>query len=148
MKVKSRLTVSNEIPTGSMADIAFLLIVFFMVTTTFSARRGIDFRLPEQKPHQENTEDDFAKLEATYIRVDPSGRITVDDTPMNLEEIQGYILAKLEINPKKFVIMQTDREASYGDMVNILDELKQAEVENIVIPSKQDIDDWADMGFF
>lgn len=43
---KSLLVVSGAIPTSSMADIAFLLIIYFMVTTTFAATRGLDFRLP------------------------------------------------------------------------------------------------------
>ena len=38
---------SDEIPTSSMADIAFLLIVYFMVTATFAATRGLDFALPK-----------------------------------------------------------------------------------------------------
>ncbi len=46
MKFK-RGQVDDEIPTASMADIAFLLIIYFMVTTTFAATRGIDFSLPQ-----------------------------------------------------------------------------------------------------
>jgi len=42
-----RRDVSDEIPTSSMADITFLLIIFFMVTSTFAATRGLDFALPK-----------------------------------------------------------------------------------------------------
>ena len=40
-----------EIPTASMADIAFLLIIFFMVTAVFSATKGLDFALPKEEQH-------------------------------------------------------------------------------------------------
>ena len=48
MRIK-RNNVDEEIPTSSMADIAFLLIIYFMVTTTFAATRGIDFSLPQEE---------------------------------------------------------------------------------------------------
>ena len=47
MKKNVLRKVTDEIPTSSMADITFLLIVYFMVTTTFAATRGLDFALPK-----------------------------------------------------------------------------------------------------
>ena len=48
MKIKRNLP-SSDIPTASMADIAFLLIIFFMVTSVFSATKGLDFTLPKEE---------------------------------------------------------------------------------------------------
>ena len=46
MKIKKK-TIGSEIFTGSMADVSFLLIIYFMITSAFSANRGLDFALPE-----------------------------------------------------------------------------------------------------
>jgi len=138
MIFKQRTKVDEEIPSSSMADIAFLLIIFFMVTTVFSAQKGIDFNLPKEE--KEAVED--KEVEAVHIVVDEFSRITVDGNPMNLNEIQAYLKPKLEINKKKFVILQTHDDATYGDMMDVLDELKQAEVVNIALPTKEEIASW------
>ncbi len=82
---------SVEIPTASMADIAFLLIIFFMVTTVFSATKGLDFKLPKDEDEPLETET----IEAVYIKVMPGGGVLVDQQPMNLDQILPYLQPKL-----------------------------------------------------
>ncbi|MXZ36946.1 MAG: biopolymer transporter ExbD, partial [Holophagales bacterium] len=77
----------DEIPTSSMADIAFLLIVFFMVTTTFTATRGLDFALPEDDDDPPVVE----KEESVLIEVKPNGELIVDQEPIQLHEIIPYL---------------------------------------------------------
>ena len=141
MKLKGT-TVSDEIPTSSMADIAFLLIIYFMVTTSFSATRGLDFGLP--KDDQQTPE--IQKEEAVHIQVQPGGVLMVDNKPMRLEQVLEYLKPKLTNNPMKPVIIQTDPQAHYGNMVTVLDELRQGkekigiEVRNISIPTRREIE--------
>ena len=137
MKFQQRSKAEEEIPSSSMADIAFLLIIFFMVTTVFSAQKGIDFNLPKDEPDKIEEE-----TEAIHIIIDQFSRITIDGNPVNLAEIRPYVREKLDINPKKFVILQTDDDATYGDMMDVMDELKQADVINIALPTKAEIGDW------
>ncbi|HKI86320.1 MAG TPA: biopolymer transporter ExbD [Thermoanaerobaculia bacterium] len=137
-----RETVSDEIPTSSMADIAFLLIIYFMVTTTFAATRGLDFALPknEQNPPVVEKED------SVLIEIRPSGQLIVDRKPMQLSQVLDYIKPKLERNPMKPVIIKPDPDAPYGDMVDVFDELRQAdkkigiEIKNISIPTEREIE--------
>ena len=74
---------SDEIPTSSMADIAFLLIVYFMVTATFAATRGLDFALPKD----DDTPPIVKKEESVLIEIKYTGDIVVDQKPMQLAEI-------------------------------------------------------------
>lgn len=134
---KQRNKASQEVPSSSMADIAFLLIIFFMVTTVFSSQKGIDFGLPKEEKSNE-----YEPKEAVHIVVEASGRILVDQNPLNASDIQSYILPKLAVNPTKPVILQTDQDASYGDMVQVLDQLKLADVKNIALPTREDIASW------
>lgn len=131
----------DEIPTSSMADIAFLLIVFFMVTTTFTATRGLDFALPED-------DDDppvIEREESVLIEVMPNGELIVDQDPMQLHEIIPYLKPKLERNPKKPVIIRPDIATPYRYMVQVYDELRQgedhglAEPINISVPTQREI---------
>lgn len=131
----------EEIPTSSMADIAFLLIIYFMVTTTFAATRGLDFALPED----EDQPPEIEKEESVLIEIRPSGDIVVDGKPMELSELLDYLKPKLERNPLKPVIIRPDPEAPYGYMVDVFDELRQGEekgieVRNISIPTQREID--------
>jgi len=110
-----------------MADIAFLLIIFFMVTTTFAMTRGLDFELPKKEKIPEEVE----REEAVYIRVLPDGTYEVDGRPMRLSEILSYLAPKLINWPDKPVMIHTEPEAIYESMLAVYDKLRQANEENV-----------------
>jgi biopolymer transport protein ExbD len=126
-----RRVVPAEIPTASMADVAFLLIIFFLVASFYSVTRGIQFSLPKTEEEALTAEPEAAVL----IEVAADGALTVDGRPMALTAVQGYLQPKLERNPTKSVILQTSLEAPYHAMTDVFDELRQAGVENLVIPT-------------
>jgi len=148
LNIKKR-EVESEIFTGSMADISFLLIIFFMVTSVFSATRGLDFSLPE-----ESTQTPEIKQEDSIdVEVTATGGLQVDGKPLALEELLPYVADKLRQNPDKPVILRTDPEATYGDMIRVFDELRQADEKmgikkmNISIPTQREIQNiWSLLG--
>jgi biopolymer transport protein ExbD len=135
----------SEIPTSSMADIAFLLIIFFMVTAVFSATKGLEFKLPKDDkapPEQE---------EAVFIKVGADGSVLVDCKEMDLDEILPYLEPKLLRNPEKPVILYTDANAAYQDMISVYDVLGKPDVtkpeygykvKNISVPTQSEIQDY------
>jgi biopolymer transport protein ExbD len=137
-----------EIPTASMADIAFLLIIFFMVTAVFASTKGLELKLPvEEEPSQAEGE------EAVFIQVFSDGSISVDCRPMQPEEILPYLFPKLSRNPEKPVIVYAQPDAEYAHLVNVYDVLvqgkdvpewqqQQLKVKNISIPTQSDIQDY------
>jgi biopolymer transport protein ExbD len=141
MKLKKE-SVSDEIPTASMADIAFLLIIYFMVTTTFAATRGLDFSLPQDDESQPLVE----KEESVLIEIEAGGVLMVDGNQMKLGDVLDYLKPKLERNPMKPVIIRPRENAEYGYMVDVFDELRQApkkigmEIKNVSIPTQREID--------
>ncbi len=140
MKFEKRV-ISDEIPTASMADITFLLIIFFMVTSTFAATRGLDFAIPKEDKNPPQIE----KEEAVLIAIHPGGALEVDGKPMQLGQILDYLRPKLERNQTKPVIIRPDPDAAYGDMVRVYDLLRRGkeegvEVRNISIPTQREID--------
>jgi biopolymer transport protein ExbD len=141
--------IESEIFTGSMADISFLLIIYFMVTSVFSATRGLDFALPEesQNPPEIKQEDSIDVL------VGADQTIRVDGAVLPLEQLLPYVAEKLKQNPDKPVILRTEPEATYGQMITVFDELRQApdkigmDIKTISIPTQREIQNiWSLLG--
>jgi biopolymer transport protein ExbD len=123
MQIKKK-TIASEIFTGSMADISFLLIIYFMITSAFSTDRGLDFALPEETDTPEIKQED-----AIEVHVMPGGAIEVDKKDLPMDGLLPYILEKLQQNPDKPVILRTDPDATYGDMISVFDLLRRANEE-------------------
>ena len=138
----NRSKVSDEIPTSSMADIAFLLIIYFMVTTTFTATRGLDFAPPKEDDNPPVIE----KEDSVLIEIRSDGSLVVDQRPLPLGELIEYLKPKLERNPAKPVIIRPDPTSPYGAMVDVMDELRQGkekglkEEVRISLPTQREID--------
>jgi biopolymer transport protein ExbD len=135
MKIVRR-EIPVEIPTASMADVAFLLIIFFLVASFYSVTRGIQFSLPRHDEAALTAEPDAAVL----IEIAASGALTVDNRAMRLDELQRYLLPRLQRNPTKSVILQTSLDADYRHMTDVFDELRQAGVHNLVIPTSTELE--------
>jgi len=123
MNIKKK-DIASEIFTGSMADISFLLIIYFMITSAFSATRGLDFALPEETDTPEIKQEDSIE-----VHVLPGGAIEVDKKDIPIDGLLPYVLEKLQQNPEKPVILRTDPDATYGDMISVFDRLRRANEE-------------------
>jgi biopolymer transport protein ExbD len=124
--------VTAEIPTASMADIAFLLIVFFLVTTTMNQDKGLSLHLPpvaETKEVREknicnvwiNAQDQIAFYENEQLTMVP------------LQNLRAGIEQRLAANDKLIVSLKAERQASYRIFVDVLDELKLSGAKRISI---------------
>ena len=135
MKI-ARRQLPAEIPTASMADVAFLLIIFFLVASFYSVTRGIQFSLPKHDEAALTAEPEAAVL----IEIAANGALTVDNRAMPLAELQAYLRPKLQRNPTKAVILQTSLDAAYQHMTDVFDELRQSGVQNLVIPTSAELE--------
>jgi biopolymer transport protein ExbD len=134
----------SEIPTSSMADIAFLLIIFFMLTAVFTSSRGLEFANPKDDPNDLNVQPE----EAIHIKIVGEGQFLVDKQRMTLEEMGGYVQSKMEQNPAKPVIIQTEPDVPYYVMIDVFDLLRYLDVKNVSIPTKSDVERWKKFGVF
>lgn len=134
MKIRRRV-IPVEIPTASMADVAFLLIIFFLVASFYSVTRGIQFSLPKHDEAALTAKPEAAVL----IEIASNSALTVDSRRMALADLKGYIGPKLQRNPTKSVILQTALEAPYQAMTDVFDELRQIGVRNLVIPTSTEL---------
>jgi biopolymer transport protein ExbD len=135
MKI-ARRELQVEIPTASMADVAFLLIIFVLVASFYSVTRGIQFSLPKHDEAALTAEPEAA----TLIEIASDGALTVDSRAMPLDQLRGYLEPRLQRNPTRSVILQTSLDAPYQAMTDVFDELRQVGVQNLVIPTSTELE--------
>tara|TARA_B100001146_G_C16130747_1_gene412284 strand:- start:479 stop:877 length:399 start_codon:yes stop_codon:yes gene_type:complete len=118
----------DEVNSSSMADIAFLLLVFFLVTTTISMDKGISLVLPA-----EGNEMEVNQKNIVNILINESGKILVDEKPRMMSEMKSLIERKIGNNPNVIFSVQTHPRTKYQDYISLLDELKKAKATKISI---------------
>lgn len=115
----------GEIPTSSMADIAFLLLIFFLVTTIFDEEKGLSIVLPETE-----SEVDVSQRNVLHLGIQPNGIVEVrrGESPqiqqVNAREIAAIWRLEVSQNPNLIAAVKTAPGAPYRYMVDVLDQLQ------------------------
>jgi biopolymer transport protein ExbD len=112
----------SEIPSSSMADVAFLLLVFFLVTTTIDMQKGMSIILPED-------ESDFVKLppeNLSNVLINEYGAVLLDNEPVEISEIREIIVRKMEENPNLVVSLKAVRKTKYKSYIKVFSQLREA----------------------
>ncbi len=140
MIIKKRREV-DEINSSSMADIAFLLLVFFLVTTTIDPGEGLTMILPpyESDPSPRNAD------EIVKILVRANGQVLMADEIMGINQIEqnarNEVLKFQQTNPpgpdgklkQPIFVVETAEKAKYQVFLKVLDQLKLAECKKISV---------------
>ncbi len=126
MHFKRTVKVESQIPTGSMGDIVFLLLIFFMATTIFKLEEGLTVNLPRAEAGKR-----VQREKITHVWVDIHGRITIDDKYLSMQAIQGVLARKLRENPQLLVGLNADAGLSYDYIDNVLMQLRKANAINV-----------------
>ncbi len=108
-----------EIPTASMADIAFLLIIFFMTTSIFARDKGLKLVLPEK-----GTEVKVKTTHLMKISINDKGEIFVGDQPTSLPELRPQIEQRLASDTMLVIYIKTHQDAPYERMIEVFDLVK------------------------
>lgn len=128
MLLEKRKGHPNEIPTSSLADIAFLLLVFFLVTTTIDMDKGLSLVLPAPGEEKEIPKENISNL-----LINAAGNIMLDEEPINMADIRISVKRKMNENPNLIFSIKTDRQTDYQVFVSVLDQLKMANATRISI---------------
>ncbi|MDD3643518.1 MAG: biopolymer transporter ExbD [Candidatus Krumholzibacteria bacterium] len=130
MKIGTRQKVQNTIPTASMADIIFLLLIFFMVTTIFKMEEGLPISLPRA---ESGTELEREKL--MHVWADRFSRISINDKLVRVDNIDAIVSKRFEENRSLIVAFNVDRRTKYDLVSQIMDQLKEANAVNVTFVS-------------
>ncbi len=124
--------VSDEIPSSSMADIAFLLLIFFLVTTTFPKDKGLQLVLPEQGETQE-----VSLKNVLHIIVQPTGEVVIkrgesqQEQRVRADALKSIWRQDVADNPNLIASVNTHPDAPYRMMIDVLDALQAAGADRV-----------------
>ncbi|MGD9548455.1 MAG: ExbD/TolR family protein [Candidatus Krumholzibacteriia bacterium] len=120
----------GEITMASTSDVAFLLLIFFIVTTIFAAEQGLTLVLPgKQKDKSDSVKVKESNIATLFVHADNS--VTLDNKPIVINQIKNTIEDRIFANPKLVVLLKVHPDANYGYMVACLDELKLANATKV-----------------
>lgn len=130
MKIEKNIKATNQIPTGSMADIIFLLLIFFMVTTIFKLEEGLPISLPRAE-----TGSELDRESLIHIWADRFNRVSINDKLVRVENINDVIAASFVENPMLVVAFNVDHRTKYNVVSEIMEQLKDANAVNVTFVS-------------
>jgi len=127
---------SDEIPSSSLADIAFLLLIFFMVTTVFRTDRERDIIWPEAEATEKIDEK---KKNILNIWVERGGAIYMNDQPYTMDQVSEVVAPLYADSDRRLVIsIRGDREVPYSTMDQLQSELVAAGVVRVVFATEME----------
>jgi len=134
IQFRKKTRLSQEIPTGPMADISFLLIIFFMVSTVFVVYRGF----PVDLPGAGRVDPITSKRNIATVWIAPDGSMMVDEYTVDLTNIAAVVRGKLRENPRLVVLIKSDRGTPYRLVSGVIEELKKADALRVAFIARRE----------
>jgi biopolymer transport protein ExbD len=116
-----------------MLDVTFIMLIFFIVTTSFAKEFGIDVNRPSGAPQKTQKQS-----EVIAIQIAESGTITFGDREIDIRAVAANVERAFAEKPDATVIVVTDRGASTGLLVQVMDQARDAGATNISVATKAD----------
>ena len=123
MNFSRKTQLSSEIPTSSMPDIIFMLLIFFMVTTVLREYSG----LPVNIPKAEKIEKLKGKRHTAHIWVSKEGLVSINDRLFAIQDVAKIMYEKRVSDPQLIVSLKADEEAKMELISSIHEELREAD---------------------
>ena len=118
----------GNIPTSTMADIAFLLLIFFLVTTTIDMDKGLGMVLPA-----EGEEMEISKKNILNCLINSTGNVLLGGDGIEIRDLSKAVRQKLVENDKLIISVKAHKSTSYHDYIAVIDQLKRANATRISI---------------
>ncbi len=117
----------TELDMTPMLDIVFIMLIFFIVTTSFVKESGVTVNTPQASTaaNQENAN--------IFIAITASGEVWIDRRPVDPRSVRAIVARLHADNPEGSVIIQSDTDSATGVLVDVMDQVRLAGVEGIAI---------------
>ena len=113
-----------------MLDIVFIMLIFFIVTTSFVKEAGIQVNKPEAN---QATKEPSANI---FIAIRDNGEVWMDKRQVDVERVAANLERMLAEQPTDLVVIQADKEAEHGRVVEVMDQVKEAGIDKISIAAE------------
>ena len=131
--IKRKERTEPDIPSASLPDIVFQLLIFFLVTTTIDIDKGLDLVLP---PIGENIE--ISRRNITNLLINDASQILIDEEVVPVEDVDNVIRDKITENDKLIISVKTARKTKYDIYVQVIDQLKKAGATRISLAEPEE----------
>ncbi len=132
MKLKVRTKTKAEIPTASMPDVIFMLLVFFMVTTVLREYEGLPIVLPSAV----KIEKLESRRNTAHVFVNKVGLVSIDDKRIPISSVRNVMGAKLMENIKIIVSLKADRDTPMKIITDVHQEFRHAQTLKVNYAAK------------
>lgn len=132
MKRLPKAEEDNELNLTPMLDVVFILLIFFIVTTSFVKETGIDVNRPSATTAEKKSQGNI------LIAINANGDIWIDNREIDIRAVRANIQVLKASYPQSSVIIQSDQDASTGKLVKVMDQIRLAGVQNISIAASID----------
>jgi len=114
-----------------MLDVVFIMLIFFIVTTSFIKEAGISV----QRPKASNAQP-LKPQKTIFIAINERGEIWMDKRQVDVERVSANIERMIAEQPSDSVILQADKDTGHGIVVKVMDQIKAAGIEKINISTE------------
>jgi biopolymer transport protein ExbD len=114
----------------SLIDVLFLLLIFFIVSTTFLSQPAIKLELPKAK------NADVVRQQALVLYIDRNGRVFLNDEPIELPLLSEALKQKLGNTKDQSVVLKADARVSHGAVIEVMDIIKGVGVKKLVVSTR------------
>ncbi len=121
-----------DINLAPLLDIVFIMLIFFVVTTSFVKESGIDVNRPTAQTAERREGGNI------LIAIAPNGEIWIDKRPVDIRSLRAVVERLIAENPEGAVIIQGDRAAQIGLLVEVMDQVRKGGVTNVSIAATQE----------
>ena len=124
MKLARKIKISTGIPTASLPDIIFMLLIFFMVATVFKQFSGLKVSLPDAELVKKIP---GSKRHVVTIWIDKNNQVVCDDYEVDkITDLRNVLYEKLVNDPQTIIAMKVDKEAPMGVVSEVQQEMRKA----------------------
>lgn len=120
---------SNEVNLTPMLDVVFIMLIFFIVTTSFIKESGIEIERPESSAASPRPDAQV------LVAVTPEGAVWVDGDPVDVHRVGQQVADMLSEDGS--VVIQADRDSTTGLLIEVMDRLKQAGVDQVAVAASR-----------
>ncbi len=114
-----------------LIDMVFILLIFFLVTASFTKESGIDVDRPSAETANRQERGNLV------IAISQNGEIWIDNNQVDIRSVRAHVQRLHAQNPEGTVIITADKQSRSGLMVDVMDQVRLAGVSNIAIAAKQ-----------
>ena len=133
-RISRTMKVNSDIPTASMADIAFLLLIFFMATTIFKLEEGLPVHLPRAEAGQQ-----VPREKTTHVWVMSAREITINDNLIAMTDIVPILVSRVAEDPTLLVGVNLDQAVPWEIAAEVIEQLKEASALNASFTIERDL---------